>query len=160
MPGGFRLPNPAAERIWRTESGKARFHVFPNLEEDESSDQPDVLRLASMRSHDQYNTTIYGLDDRYRGVFGRRDILFLNGRDISRLGLAEGDVVDVETALQHARPDRVVRGLTVVNYDLPNGCCGAYYPEMQQLIALDHIDPDSLTPSYNSIPVLLRRVAA
>jgi molybdopterin-dependent oxidoreductase alpha subunit len=159
-PGGFHLPNPASERIWKTPSGKAHFLIFPQLEEDATSDNADVLRLASMRSHDQYNMTIYGLDDRYRGVFGRRDVLFLNPRDMARLGFEEGDVVDVETALEHAAPDRVVRALTVVRYDLPDGCCGAYYPETQPLIALEHVDPDSLTPSYKSVPVRLRRATA
>jgi anaerobic selenocysteine-containing dehydrogenase len=110
-----------------------------------------------MRSHDQYNTTIYGLDDRYRGVFGRRDILFLGERDMAKLGLVEGDIVDVETALDLARPDRVVRALTVVSYALPDGCCGAYYPETQPLFALEHVDRDSLTPSYKSVPVRVTR---
>jgi molybdopterin-dependent oxidoreductase alpha subunit len=157
-PGGFHLPNPASERIWKTLTGKANFHVFPNLEEDLPADEPDVLRLGSMRSHDQYNTTIYGLDDRYRGVFGRRDVLFLNDRDMTKLGFAEGDLVDVETALDHAHADRIVRGLTIVSYEIPDGCCGAYYPETQPLFALEHVDPDSLTPSYKSVPVRLRLV--
>lgn len=160
QPGGFALPNAAAMRIWKTESGKANFLTFDHLEEDFTTAEPDVLRLASMRSHDQYNTTIYGLDDRYRGVFGRRDVAFLNGREMQRLGFAEGDVVTIETALAFAAPDRVVRGLTLVEYDLPDGCCGAYYPETQPLIALEHIDPVSLTPSYKSIPVRLRHATA
>jgi anaerobic selenocysteine-containing dehydrogenase len=106
-----------------------------------------------MRSHDQYNTTIYGLDDRYRGVFGRRDVLMMNEGDMARLGLVEGDLVDVETALEHAHPERVVRALTVIRYDLPPNCCGAYYPESQALVALGHIDKQSGTPSYKSVPV-------
>jgi anaerobic selenocysteine-containing dehydrogenase len=112
--------------------------------------------MTSLRAHDQYNTTIYGLDDRYRGVSGRRDILFANAQDLERLGFAEGDVVDVETALEHADPGRVVRALTLVNYDLPSGCCASYYPETQPLIALAHCDPQSLTPSYKSVPVRIR----
>jgi anaerobic selenocysteine-containing dehydrogenase len=157
QPGGFHLPNAASDRRWDTVTGKANFLIFDHLEEDEVTEEPNVLRLATMRSHDQYNTTIYGLDDRYRGVFGRRDILFLNPRDSARLGLAEGDVVDVETALVHASPERVVHGLTIVTYDVPDGCCAAYYPETQPLVALDHVDRQSLTPSYKSIPVRLRR---
>lgn len=73
-PGGFLLPNPAASRVWNTPSGKAQFLPFPGLEEDVVLDDPDVLKLTTVRSHDQYNTTIYGLDDRYRGIFGRRDV--------------------------------------------------------------------------------------
>jgi molybdopterin-dependent oxidoreductase alpha subunit len=159
QPGGFQLPNAAADRSWDTASGKATFLLFDHLEEDEATKDPAVLRLATMRSHDQYNTTIYGLDDRYRGVFGRRDILFLNARDGARLGFAEGDVVDVETALVHASPDRIVRALTVVTYDVPDGCCAAYYPETQPLVALEHVDLQSLTPSYKSIPVRLSRAS-
>ena len=155
-PGGFHLPNSAAERVWKTESGKANFLIYPHGDDDVDTAQSGILRLTSLRAHDQYNTTIYGLDDRYRGVFGRRDVLFLNVRDMARLGFAEGDVVDVETALTHAHPDRVVRALTIVRYDLPDGCCGAYYPETQPLIALEDCDPQSLTPSYKSVPVRLR----
>jgi molybdopterin-dependent oxidoreductase alpha subunit len=160
QPGGFQLPNSAAMRVWKTSTGKANFMVFPGLEEDDQTQDPDVLRLTSLRAHDQYNTTIYGLNDRYRGVFGRRDVLFLNPRELARLGYAEGDVVDVETALEHARPDRVVQSLMLVSYDLPDGCCGAYYPETQPLIALEHFDPQSLTPSYKSVPVRLRPARA
>ena len=156
IPGGFQLPNSAQQRIWKTASGRANFTVFAGLDEDELAPDPSVLRLMTLRSHDQYNTTIYGLDDRYRGVFGRRDILFVNAAEMARLGFAEGDVVDVNTALDHARADRVVRGLTVVRYDLPDGCCASYYPETQALVALEHVDPDCLTPSYKSIPVRLQ----
>jgi molybdopterin-dependent oxidoreductase alpha subunit len=160
QPGGFQLPNAAQQRIWNTASGKDNFLIFDHLEEDLHTDDPDILRLATMRSHDQYNTTIYGLDDRYRGVFGRRDVLMMNEADMTRLGLAEGDLVDVETALAHAHPDRVVRGLTVIRYDLPPQCCGAYYPESQALVALGHIDKQCLTPSYKSIPVRVRPAVA
>ena len=158
-PGGFHLPNSAALRIWKTESGKANFLVAPGLEEDETAGDPGVLRLTTLRAHDQYNTTVYSLDDRYRGVFGRRDILFMNARDIARLGHAEGDVVDVATALAFERADRVVQGLTIVRYDLPEGCCASYYPETQPLIALEDHDPQSFTPSYKSVPVRIRAAA-
>jgi molybdopterin-dependent oxidoreductase alpha subunit len=156
-PGGFQLPNAAQQRVWRTETGKATFFVFAGLEEDATTKDPDVLRLATLRSHDQYNTTIYSLDDRYRGVFGRRDVLMLNEFELARLGFEEGDVVDVSTALAFSDPSRTVRGLTLVRYNLPDGCCAAYYPEAQALVALGHVDPDSLTPSYKSIPVKIRR---
>jgi len=154
-PGGFHLVNSAALREWNTASGKANFMVTPGIEEDELVTAPDVLRLTTLRSHDQYNTTVYGLDDRYRGVFGRRDIVFISPRDLSRLGFSEGDVVDVQTALRFAHEDRVVRRLTLVSYPLPDGCCAAYYPEAQPLVALEDYDPQSLTPSYKSIPVTI-----
>ncbi|WP_426290612.1 FdhF/YdeP family oxidoreductase [Sphingomonas sp. TWP1-3-1] len=156
-PGGFHLPNSAAMRIWKTSSGKANFIVAEGIEEDETANTPDVLRLTTLRAHDQYNTTVYSLDDRYRGVFGRRDILFMNERDMARLGYAEGDVVDVATALQYAHPDRVVQKLTLVRYALPDGCIASYYPETQPLIALEDHDPQSFTPSYKSVPVTVRR---
>jgi molybdopterin-dependent oxidoreductase alpha subunit len=156
-PGGFQLPNTAQQRIWKTDSGRANFAVFAGLEEDGAAPPDGVLTLTTLRSHDQYNTTVYGLDDRYRGVFGRRDVLFINAAELARCGLQEGDVVDVCTAGAYARNDREVRGLMLVRYDLPDGCCAAYYPETQPLIALEHVDPDSLTPAYKSVPVRLRR---
>jgi molybdopterin-dependent oxidoreductase alpha subunit len=156
-PGGFQLPNSAAMRVWKTTNGKANFAVFPGLEEDETTSNPSVLRLASLRAHDQYNTTVYGLNDRYRGVFGRRDVLFVNPKELKRLGFEEGELVDVATALEHARSDRIIQGLTLVSYDLPDGCCASYYPEMQPLVALEHRDPECLTPSYKSIPVKISR---
>ena len=159
-PGGFQLPNAAAMRVWNTPSGKANFAIFPGLEEDAVTANPDVLRMASLRAHDQYNTTIYGLNDRYRGVFGRRDVLFINPKELARLGFAEGDVVDVATALEHARAGRIVQGLTLVSYNLPDGCCASYYPESQPLIALEHRDPECLTPSYKSIPVTISKAKA
>jgi molybdopterin-dependent oxidoreductase alpha subunit len=159
QPGGFHLPNTAAQRIWKTENGKANFLVEPGLEEDATTADPDILRLTTLRAHDQYNTTVYSLDDRYRGVFGRRDILFMNPRDMERMGCAEGDVVDIATALEHARADRVVQALTVVRYNLPAGCCASYYPETQPLIALEDHDPQSFTPSYKSVPVRVRASA-
>lgn len=158
-PGGFQLPNAAQRRVWNTESRKANFSVFAGLEEDMLAPGGDVLKLMTMRSHDQYNTTIYGLDDRYRGVFGRRDILFISESDLNRLDLREGDLVDVATALDHEKADRIVRGLTLVRYDIPPGCCGGYYPETQALVALEHVDPDSLTPSFKSVPVRIKTSA-
>jgi anaerobic selenocysteine-containing dehydrogenase len=147
-------------RIWKTESGKANFIVAEGVQKDETANEPNVLRLTTLRAHDQYNTTIYSLDDRYRGVFGRRDVLFMNERDMARLGYAEGDVVDVATALQFAAPDRVVQKLTLVRYALPDGCIASYYPETQPLIALEDHDPQSFTPSYKSVPVVVRPAEA
>lgn len=154
-PGGFQLTNSAAMRIWHTDTGKANFIIHTIPDDDSQELPPDVLRMTSIRAHDQYNTTIYGLNDRYRGVFGRRDIVFINARDMGRLGLEEGNVVDVATALDHAHPDRVVRGLTLVQYDVPDGCCASYYPETQPLVAIEYHDRQSLTPSYKSFPVTL-----
>jgi molybdopterin-dependent oxidoreductase alpha subunit len=155
-PGGFRLPLPPTERQWRTASGKATFIAFPGVHAD--SDQADeaALRLTTIRSHDQYNTTIYGLDDRYRGVFGRRDVLFMNAADLAVRNLAHGDPVDIETAFPDGETLHL-RGLTAIAHDIARGSVAAYYPEANVLVPLGHHDPDSGTPAYKSVPV---RVAA
>jgi molybdopterin-dependent oxidoreductase alpha subunit len=155
-PGGFRLDVAASRRVWSTPSKKAHFLVAAGLRADPRHDDPEILTLMTIRSHDQYNTTIYGLDDRYRGVFGRRDILFLNGEDLSARGLRHGDVVDVE-AVDGAGTSRRVRGLTAVAHDMPRGCVASYYPETNGLIALQDHDKRSGTPAYKSVPVRVTR---
>jgi molybdopterin-dependent oxidoreductase alpha subunit len=162
-PGGFRLPLPPTERRWLTPSGRAEFHVFPGMQVDPRLDDPAVLTLTTLRSHDQYNTTIYGLDDRYRGIFGRRDVVFLNAADLAARGLKAGDRVDVAAVPEPGEapvPGAVLRGLTVVAYDIPRGSAGAYYPEANVLIPLAHFDKRSGTPSYKSVPVRIARAAA
>ncbi|WP_110158642.1 FdhF/YdeP family oxidoreductase [Serratia marcescens] len=151
QPGGFRMPLPPTERRWPTPTGKAMFSVFNGLHEDETIADQDTLRLITLRSHDQYNTTIYALDDRYRGVFGRRDVLFMNDSDLQRLGLEHGDVVDLETALPGCT-QRLV-GITVIAYNISAGSVGAYYPEANVLVPLHYIDEESGTPSYKSVPI-------
>ena len=160
QPGGFRLPLGPTERVWHTPSGKAEFLVFEGLAEDPRLRDPDVLTLTTLRSHDQYNTTIYGFDDRYRGVFGRRDVVFLNAEDLAERGLATGDLVDLHAAPEAgeaADPDAALKGFTAVAYDIPRGSAGAYYPEANVLIPLAHHDARSGTPSYKSVPVRLVR---
>jgi anaerobic selenocysteine-containing dehydrogenase len=117
-----------------------------------------VLKLTTIRSHDQYNTTIYGLNDRYRGVFGRRDVLFMNEADLSGLGLAHGDLVQIETALPSGAPRRLT--LTAIAHDIARGSVAAYYPEANGLVPLDYQDKQSGTPSYKSVPVRIRRAVA
>ena len=156
-PGGFRLPLPPTERKWTTASGKAEFLIFDGLEEDPVLADSTVLKLATIRSHDQYNTTIYGLDDRYRGVFGRRDVLFANEADLSARGLAHGDLVEIETALPSPAPRRLT--LTAIVYDIARGSVAAYYPEANGLVPLDYQDKESGTPSYKSVPVHIRKAA-
>ncbi|CAM3320059.1 FdhF/YdeP family oxidoreductase [Cupriavidus taiwanensis] len=155
VPGGFRMPLPPTERRWETPSGKAEFYVFKGLQEDKQVHADDVLRLVTIRSHDQYNTTIYAMDDRYRGVFGRRDVLFMNAADLAARGLEHGDLVDIETiaAGRQLRFDK----LTAIEYDIAPGSVAAYYPEANRLVPLDYIDEDSGTPSYKSVPVRVLR---
>ena len=152
-PGGFRLPLYATERVWKTPSGRAEF-LLPQAPVAKSG--ADSLVLTTIRSHDQYNTTIYGNDDRYRGVFGRRDVVFMNKQDLAANGLQHGDVVDITTALpsfQHLR----LNGFTVVAYDIARGSVAAYYPEANCLVPLSYQDKQSGTPAYKSIPVKIAR---
>lgn len=153
VPGGFRMPLPPTKRIWPTATGKAMFSVFEGVNEDVSGEGDNVLRLITLRSHDQYNTTIYALDDRYRGVFGRRDVLFMNEADMAQSGLEHGDRVDIETALPGSA--QRLEDITVVAYAIAPGSVGAYYPEANVLVPLDYLDKESGTPSYKSVPVRL-----
>jgi molybdopterin-dependent oxidoreductase alpha subunit len=152
-PGGFRLPLHATERVWKTPSGRAEF-LLPQAPV--ACDEPGSLVLTTIRSHDQYNTTIYGNDDRYRGVFGRRDVVFMNERDLAERNLQHGDSVDISTALpafEHLRLD----GFTAVSYDIARGSVAAYYPEANCLVPLSYQDEQSGTPAYKSIPVKITR---
>lgn len=145
-PGGFRLTIGPSTRTWTTPSGKAQFIAHPHVEEVEGT----PLLLTTIRSHDQYNTTIYSLDDRYRGVTGRRDVIFANEVDLEMLGIAEGDKVDVTTAA-----GRRLSGFTVVRHAIARGSLAAYYPEANCLVPLEDFDPESGTPSYKSIAVTI-----
>ncbi|MDX6039959.1 FdhF/YdeP family oxidoreductase [Scandinavium lactucae] len=151
IPGGFRMPLPPTERVWPTASGKAMFSVFHGVDENAKGEGEQTLRMITLRSHDQYNTTIYALDDRYRGVFGRRDVLFMNEGDMAQLGLEHGDRVDIATALPGS--DQRLQDITVVAYNIASGSVGAYYPEANVLVPLNYLDEDSGTPSYKSVPV-------
>lgn len=150
-PGGFRMPLPPTERVWPTTTGKAMFSVFKGVKENVDVQGDDVLRLVTIRSHDQYNTTIYGLDDRYRGVFGRRDVLFMNDADLKARGLKHGDKITIKTAVTDR--DLALKDITVISFEIAPGTVAAYYPEANVLIPLNYIDKESGTPSYKSIPV-------
>jgi len=155
-PGGFRLPLGPVDRVWHTSSGKAEFIPFRGLEEDPLFLDPTILKLATIRSHDQYNTTIYGLDDRYRGVFGRRDVLFIHEGDLAARSIEHGDLVEITTALPGAV--RKLR-LTAISHDIAAGSVAAYYPEANCLVPLDYQDKASGTPCYKSVPVWIRKVS-
>jgi len=158
-PGGFRLPLPPTERQWPTPSGKAVFSVYEGVKEDaEVLGAENVLRLITIRSHDQYNTTIYAMDDRYRGVFGRRDVLFMNEGDLAEHGLQHGDLVDIKTLTSGRQ--RSLKNLTAIAYPIAKGSVAAYYPEANVLVPLDYIDKECGTPSYKSVPVCVARAAA
>ncbi|EOY3720331.1 TPA: FdhF/YdeP family oxidoreductase [Klebsiella michiganensis] len=152
-PGGFRMPLPPTERIWPTPTGKAMFSVFHGVHENQQVAGHDVMRLVTLRSHDQYNTTIYAMDDRYRGVFGRRDVLFMNEQDMAEQGFEHGDRVDISSALPGHQ--QRLEDITLVAYSIAPGTVAAYYPEANVLVPLDYLDKESGTPSYKSAPVRL-----
>ncbi|RMU58434.1 hypothetical protein ALP29_200690 [Pseudomonas syringae pv. avii] len=158
-PGGFRLPNAASERKWDTESGKANFLFTEGIyDEDDTPPGAEHLQLMTIRSHDQFNTTVYSNDDRYRDIFGDRMVVMLNPQDIERLGLKAGDYIEFQTALDLITPRRAP-GFKVIAYDVPPGCCAAYYPETNGLLPLANRDSRSNTPAAKSIPVNLVRMS-
>lgn len=154
-PGGFYKGNPARERIWKTESGKVEITLPDGLNSCGFADKPGRYRLITLRSNDQFNTTIYGFSDRMRGIEGRRDVLLISPDEMAKAGLAEGQVVALETDAEDG-VHREVGGLTVTPFELPPGCVGAYYPEANVLVPLDHHDCLSKTPAYKSVPVRIR----
>jgi molybdopterin-dependent oxidoreductase alpha subunit len=159
VPGGFHLNNSARERIWNTPNGKANFIVQQGLLEDDLPSSPDFLWMMSMRSHDQYNTTLYSESDRYRGVFNQRDVLFIGAEEMKSRNLEFGDRVDVTTVSTDGF-QRCLRYLKVLPWKMPRGCCGTYYPEANVLVPLYARDPLSGIPSSKAFPVTLRRSPA
>ncbi|HEY3850815.1 MAG TPA: FdhF/YdeP family oxidoreductase, partial [Steroidobacteraceae bacterium] len=151
-PGGFYKGNKARERIWETESGKAEFTTPNTLTAVSFDDAPGRYRLITMRSNDQFNTTIYGFSDRLRGIEGTRQVLLINPDEIERAGLNDGQMVmlvsDAEDGVH-----REAGPLKVTPFKLPDGCVGSYYPEMNPLIPLSHHDIQSKTPASKAVPV-------
>jgi formate dehydrogenase major subunit len=151
VPGGFSLPHPPRdERRFPTSDGKAQFSRTNVVT---TALAPGELLLQTLRSHDQYNTTIYGHDDRYRGISGDRHIIMLNPTDIASLGLVNGQVVDVVSVI--SEHERRATGYRIVAYPTPPGTAAGYYPELNVLIPLDHHGPDAQTPAAKAIPVRL-----
>lgn len=160
-PGGFYLGNSAGSRKWNTPSARANFksNVLPSDLVHESirgtGIVPDLI-MQSMRSHDQYNTTIYGLDDRYRGVKGQRDVIFLNEADIIRLGFVPGQKADV-VSIWGDDIERRVKGFTLLPFDIPAGQAAAYYPEVNPLVPLESVGDGSHTPTSKFVAIKLER---
>ena len=158
-PGGFYLGNSAGARRWNTPSGRANFR--PNIlpkdlihERTHATGRVPDLIMQSMRSHDQYNTTIYGLDDRYRGVKGQRDVLFVNEADIIRLGFKPGQKADIVSLWEDGR-ERRVKGFTLLAFDIPAGQAAAYYPEVNPLVPLESTGDGSHTPTSKFVAIRL-----
>jgi anaerobic selenocysteine-containing dehydrogenase len=157
-PDGFQLPHPPRDsRSFPTTTGKANFTAGP-LEW--VPVPPGRLVLQTLRSHDQFNTTIYGLDDRYRGVKGGRRVVFVNPADLTAFGLEDGDRVDLVSEFR--APDgrleeRRAPDFRVVAYATPVGNAAAYYPETNPLVPLDHTAARSNTPVSKAITIRLER---
>jgi molybdopterin-dependent oxidoreductase alpha subunit len=152
-PGGFILPSgPRDSRTFPTDVGKARFTVNPP---DTVEVPPGHLLLSTVRSHDQFNTTVYGLDDRYRGIKGGRRVVFVNAADLSEFGFADGDVVDLVGVWRDE--ERRAKAFRVVEYDTPRGCAATYFPEANVLVPLDSTAETSNTPTSKSTVIRLER---
>ncbi len=158
QPHGFHLDIPPRRRVWPTPNGKANILVMPGLDVDAPVDDPEMLRLATVRSHDQYNTTIYSYNDRYRGVYNDRMVLFMNIEDRLARGLEKEALVSLET-ISGDGVNRRIEGLTVLDYPMPRGALAGYYPELNPLLPLDYYDRVSGTPAAKSIPVRMRAMA-
>lgn len=155
-PMGFHLDIPPRRRVWATPNGKANFLILPGLAVNTPVADPAMLRLATVRSHDQFNTTIYSYNDRYRGVYNDRMILFMNADDIADRGLAAGAKVALETISGDGILRRVA-GLTIIDYPMSRGSVAGYYPELNPLLPLAHYDQVSGCPAAKSIPVRVVR---
>lgn len=151
-PGGFFRGNDARRRIWHTQSGKAEFTDPSVLNAGPQDEAADTLRLITLRSNDQFNTTVYGLNDRLRGLSGERTIALMAPGEIARLGLAEGQRITLVTATD-TDTRRAVGGLKVVPYDLPAGTVAGYFPELNALVPLGLRDKLSDTPASKGVPV-------
>ncbi|HVZ37108.1 MAG TPA: FdhF/YdeP family oxidoreductase [Polyangiaceae bacterium] len=147
-PGGFSLANTARERAFAPLGGRARFTVqaVPDLEL-----APGQLLLSTIRSHDQFNTTVYDLNDRYRGVYGHRRVLFMHAADLEERGLRSGDKVRITSHFRGQQ--RHAHGFTVLPYDTPRHTAAAYFPEANVLVPVDHFAEKSHTPASKSIVI-------
>ena len=152
QPSGFYLPNGARDNSYNTTSGKANFSISNSeaivLDEDE-------LLMMTIRSHDQFNTTIYGLNDRYRGIFNERRVILMHPKDIERYHLKERDLVDLYNF--HNNTERVAQKFIVLPYNIPEKCCATYFPEANVLVPLNSTADKSNTPTSKSVVIKLKK---
>ncbi len=156
-PGGFYRGNAAHGRIWKTESGKAEFTLPTVMAANDIEEAPGRYNLITMRSNDQFNTTIYGFSDRLRGLEGSRQILLVNPADMRAGGPRRGRK-GAPCLRRRRRRRRAVEGLSVTPFDLPDGCIGGYYPEMNVLAPLSRHDETSKTPASKGVPVRIEKM--
>ncbi|MCE2029794.1 FdhF/YdeP family oxidoreductase [Sessilibacter corallicola] len=156
-PRGFWLRNSASCREWNTPTKLANFGISELRSQTEWQSvqgQERTFVLQTFRSHDQYNTTIYGMDDRYRGVYGVRNVVFINKDDVEEIGFKDGDLVDVVGTYDDGH-HRECKGFRIVSYDIPRGCIAGYYPEMNELVPHHTVGEKSFTPTSKSVVVRL-----
>lgn len=147
----FYLPNPARKREFKTATGKANFYAHPLPQHNLQAGQ---LMLMTVRSHDQFNTTIYGLDDRYRGIHGGRRVIFVNRDDLAELGIPKDAKVDITSHFEGEQ--RTAKAFQVVPYDIPRRCAAAYFPEANVLVPIGSKAAKSNSPAYKSVVVSLK----
>jgi anaerobic selenocysteine-containing dehydrogenase len=152
-PGGFYLPNSARERVFKTKSGKAHFTVHELPRHDLA---PDQFLMMTIRSHDQFNTSVYTLNDRYRGISDGRQVVFLNEEDMAAAGLKARQAVDLVSHFEGE--ERIARGFTIVPYDIPRGCAATYFPEANVLVPVRSVAEKSNTPVSKSVVISIRPV--
>jgi anaerobic selenocysteine-containing dehydrogenase len=157
-PKGFDRPIAARQRKWKTKSGKANFIAPSCLSED--PDLPPrrngVLTLITVRSNDQFNTTVYGYEDRLRGIYGTREVVLMHESDMRSLDIADGEIVDIVGDAGDG-VERSVCGFRATRYNVPHGSCVGYYPECNPLLPLWHHAARSHVPAAKSIPVRIRK---
>ncbi|QDV24600.1 FdhF/YdeP family oxidoreductase [Aureliella helgolandensis] len=154
QPGGFYLPNAARERVFNTPTGKANFTVNPVPEE---TLLPNQFAMTTVRSHDQFNTTIYGKHDRYRGIFNARRVVMMNAADMQALGLSAREKINVTS--HHQGETRVLLDFQAVEYPIPRRCVAMYYPEANPLIPMGSTDASSNCPSFKHTAVTIEKAA-
>jgi anaerobic selenocysteine-containing dehydrogenase len=152
-PGGFYLPNCNRDGKFETSNSKASFniaHISPiNLKDDE-------LLMMTIRSHDQFNTTIYGLNDRYRGIYKERRVVLMNQRDLDEAGLKEGDRVNLYNYTDGT--ERVANNFVVVTYPIPEKCCATYFPEANVLVPVSSVADKSNTPCSKQVVIRIKKI--
>ncbi len=150
-PGGFYLPNAARNRVFNTRSGKAEFTVHELPRHDLG---PDQFLMMTIRSHDQFNTSVYTLNDRYRGIYDERRVVFLNSEDIAAAGFKARQVVDLVSHFEGE--ERVARRFVIVPYDIPRRCAATYFPEANVLVPVRYVALKSNTPVSKSVVISIR----
>ena len=158
VPGGFWKGVPATHREWKTGSGRAEFNVPHVMNATGFAEADGRMRLVTLRSNDQFNTTIYGYDDRFRGIKGTRMVAMMNREDMAAMGLLDGETVTL-VGDHGDNASKRVEGLRVVPYNIPRGCVGGYYPECNPLIPIAHHAVESHVPAAKTVPVRVEKAA-